>query len=103
MVSITSAFGTSSAVFVFLMKVTDAAGMEIWNKNISLSSFFCCCFFLNHAKRRVVDGRVAAVTAVPAHLGISAEDFGVETDPVVGDEHFSLVQDVSLQGAGVAC
>lgn len=37
------------------------------------------------------------------NLGVFAEDFGVEADPVVGDEHLALVQDVSLQGARVAC
>lgn len=37
------------------------------------------------------------------NLGVFAEDFGVEADPVVGDEHLALVQDVPLQGARVAC
>lgn len=37
------------------------------------------------------------------NLGVFAEDFGVEADPVVGDKHLALVQDVSLQSARVAC
>lgn len=37
------------------------------------------------------------------NLGVFAEDFGVEADPVVGDKHLALVQDVSLQRTRVAC
>lgn len=36
------------------------------------------------------------------YLGVFAKDLGVETDPVVGDEQFPLIQNISLQGAGVA-
>lgn len=36
------------------------------------------------------------------HLGVPAEDFGVETDPVVRDKHLTLIQNVSLQSTRVA-
>lgn len=35
------------------------------------------------------------------YLCVFAKYFGVETDPVVGDKHSALVEDVFLQGTGV--
>lgn len=35
------------------------------------------------------------------YLGVFAKHLGVEADPVVGDKHASLVQDVLLQSTGV--
>lgn len=35
------------------------------------------------------------------YLGVFAKHFGVEADPVVGDKHASLVEDVLLQSTGV--
>lgn len=47
-------------------------------------------------------GRSRAGAWRRAHLGVPAEDFGVETDPVVRDKHFPLIQNVSLQSTRVA-
>lgn len=91
-VPITRAFGTNNAVLVFFISFTDITGMEIWqrgstiNANRSVSEicpkFPVCSFSL-------------------AYLDIFAKDFGVEADPVLRDEHFALIQHVSLQGAGI--
>lgn len=41
------------------------------------------------------------LVAQPLYLCVFAEHFGVEADPVVGDKHATLVEDVFLQSTGV--
>lgn len=90
-VAITRAFGTRMAVLVFLMYVTDITGMAICHKTTSSAD----------QGRFDVSRQVRSEAGGSGHLGVFAKHFGVEADPVVGDEHASLVEDVLLQSAGV--
>lgn len=94
LVSITRAFGTKMTVFVFLMNVTDIAGMAIWQQQRINLLTHQQILVINHENNHQFSS---------LYLSIFAKDLGMETDPVIRDKHFALIQNVFLQGTSVTC
>lgn len=75
-VSITRAFGTNNAVFVFLINFTDVTGMEIWQwEHVSLQ--------IRQSQRFQIN---SSLQVTVTYLSVFAKDFGVEADPVIRDK-----------------
>lgn len=62
------------------MNVTDSAGIEICRKH-------------HHVRQEdsAIKHELDDSDGIILNLGISAKDFGVETDPVIRDEHLALI------------